>query len=186
MSTPVTIRQAAVEDAQTIAEVHVHSWQWAYRGLFPDHYLESLSIGEGADAHRRRIASETEGRTWVAEHQGRIVGFATTGPSRDPDASPQTGEIGAIYLRHDATGKDIGRALQAHAVHDLWQRGYEQATLWVLESNVRARRFYEKAGWITDGTTKTEDLSGASLHQIRYRAHVRPEYTESRVNPTRS
>lgn len=56
MSTPVTIRQAAVEDAQTIAEVHVHSWQWAYRGLLPDHYLEGLSISERADAHRQRIA----------------------------------------------------------------------------------------------------------------------------------
>ncbi len=177
--TTVTIRRATIADARAIAEVHVHSWQWAYRGLIPDSYLDRLSIDSRADTRTQLLAAETEGRTWIAEQERRIVGFATTGPSRDADALPGTGEIGAIYLRREATGQGIGRELFAHAMHDLRQRGYQQATLWVLDSNARARRFYEKAGWVTDGTTKTEERPGALLREVRYRAGLHPEGDES-------
>ena len=173
LSTPVIIRPAKVVDAQAIAEVHVHSWQWAYRGLLPDDYLDHLSIERRAEMHTQRLATETEERTWVADQEGQIVGFAITGPSRDPDVSPRTAEIMAIYLRREATGKGIAHALFVHAVQDLWQRGYEQSTLWVLEGNARARRFYEKAGWVPNGTTKTEERPGALLREVRYHASRR-------------
>lgn len=177
--TTVTIRQATTADARAIAKVHVYSWQWAYRGLIPDSYLDRLSIDSRAEGHTQRLATETEGRTWVAEQERRIAGFATTGPSRDLDAPPGTGEIGAIYLRREAASQGIGRELFAHAIQDLRQRGYQQATLWVLDSNARAHRFYEKAGWVADGTTKTEERSGALLREVRYRASLRPEGDES-------
>lgn len=175
MSTSVTIRLAAIEDAPAIADVHIHSWQWAYRGLLPDDLLDHLSLERMAEMHTQRLATKTEGRTWVADQEGEFIGFAITGPSRDPDASPRTAELMALYLRREATGKGIAHTLFDHAVQDLWQRGYERATLWVLETNVRARRFYEKAGWTTDGTTKTEERPGVLLHEVRYGANRRAE-----------
>ena len=42
-------------------------------------------------------------------------------------------------------------------------------TLWVLEANTRARRFYEKAGFAPDGTSKPADLFGVMLPKLRYR-----------------
>lgn len=183
----MTIRRATTADAQAIAEVHVHSWQWAYRGLLPDDYLDSLSstLDLRVEAHARRLADDaTEERTWVAEQESRIVGFACTGPSRDPDASTRTGAVGAIYLQRGAAGKGVGAALFTHAIRDLWRRGYEQATLWVLENNVRARRFYETAGWIDDGTTKTENWPDVVLHEVRYRVSARPEDNEGRAAST--
>ena len=51
----------------------------------------------------------------------------------------------------------------------LAQAGYRQATLWVLESNERARRFYEAAGWWPDGKVKTDCSLGFPLAEIRYR-----------------
>ncbi|HEU5369692.1 MAG TPA: GNAT family N-acetyltransferase, partial [Ktedonobacterales bacterium] len=84
------------------------------------------------------------------------------------DAPPLTGEVRAIYLAQAAAGKGIGRALFAHAVADLRARGYQRATLWVLESNARARRFYEVAGWRPDGARKTEERPGALLREVRY------------------
>ena len=112
------------------------------------------------------------------EHDGRIVGFATSGPSRDPDAPPGTAEIGAIYLERDFAVPGIGHALLSHTVEDLWRRGYKQATLWVVESNDRARRFYEKNSWTPDGETKIEEWLGAVLPQVRYR-HLRPHSSPS-------
>jgi ribosomal protein S18 acetylase RimI-like enzyme len=100
------------------------------------------------------------------------VGFADTGPSRDADAAPDTAELSTLYLDPQVVGTGVGRALLRHAMEDLRQRGYHAARLWVLESNVRARRFYEIAGWRSDGTTKTERRSSVELCEVRYLADL--------------
>src|SRR2546421_24793 len=41
--------------------------------------------------------------------------------------------------------------------------------LWVVDRNQRARSFYERAGWSTDGATKAEDYEGTTVHECRYR-----------------
>ena len=38
----MTVREAQPRDAAEVAGVHVRSWQVAYRGLFPDDYLDGL------------------------------------------------------------------------------------------------------------------------------------------------
>lgn len=171
MSDDFTIRPAVLDDAPALAEVHVRSWQWAYRGQLPDEFLDGMSETlERRIAYRRNYLEHLppEERWWVAEQAGKVVGFAVTAPS-DEDAAPGTAEVGLIYLLQEAAGKGIGRALFAHAVEDLRARGYQQAILWVLETNTRARRFYEAAGWRPDGGRKTEERPGAVLHEIRYR-----------------
>ena len=46
---------------------------------------------------------------------------------------------------------------------------YDEATLWVLEENPRARRFYERAGWRTDGERKADERWGVRAPEVRYR-----------------
>ena len=173
MRAPVTIRRATVADARAIAELHVWAWAWAYRGLLPDAFLQRLAatLDRRVEARRANLADEPpEQRTWVAEQGGQVVGFAIISPRRDADATPQTGEVQALYLAPHAVGTGTGRALFAHAVDDLRRRGYGTATLWVLESNARGRRFYEAAGWTPDGATKAEEGPGVCLREVRYRA----------------
>jgi ribosomal protein S18 acetylase RimI-like enzyme len=172
-SVNVRIRRAVPADAEPIAALHIRAWQWAYRGQLPDALLDGLSeqIERRADNWRDMIG-RPEQRTWVVDQGGEAVGFAHTCPSRDTDASPSTAEIGAIYLEAEAAGRGIGRLLFAHAVDDLRLRGYDQATLWVLESNERARRFYKAAGWRPDGATKVEPRPGFELHEMRYRVRL--------------
>jgi hypothetical protein len=38
----ISVREAKPQDAADVAGVHVRSWQVAYRGLFPDDYLDGL------------------------------------------------------------------------------------------------------------------------------------------------
>ena len=172
MTSLVTIRLATRADAEVLATIHVHSWQWAYQGLVPDAYLEHLgqTLGERTQARRTQLEQvPPEYRWWVAGHTGQLVGFIITRPSEDEDAARLTAEVLALYLDPEAVGCGIGRNLFAHAVADLQQRGYCQATLWVLESNARARRFYEAAGWTPDGGRKSEERPGFLLHEVRYR-----------------
>ena len=145
----VTIRPATSDDAPALATVHVRSWQWAYRGQVPDAYLEQLgqTLSERIRARRTQLEHlPSDYRYWVAEQAGQVVGFATTRPSEDHDAASLTGEVLALYLDPEAVGQGIGRVLFQHAVADFRQRGFRQATLWVLESNEHALRFYEAAG----------------------------------------
>jgi GNAT superfamily N-acetyltransferase len=163
---------ATVADAEAIATLHVRAWQWAYRGQLPDAYLDGLSETLASRIESRRAELERmppESRWWLAERDGRLLGFAMTGPSRDEGAAPTTGEVRAIYLAEEATGRGIGRTLFAHAVEDLRAQGFTEATLWVLASNARARRFYEAAGWAPDGAEETEERPGVVLREVRYR-----------------
>jgi RimJ/RimL family protein N-acetyltransferase len=50
--------------------------------------------------------------------------------------------------------------------------GYLQVTLWVLDGNARARRFYEAAGFHPDGAVEEDDRSGFALREVRYRKEL--------------
>ena len=99
-----------------------------------------------------------------------MVGFVTFGPSEDEPLDPRVGEVYAIYVDTSYWDRGYGRDLFAAAVRGLTDAGFGAATLWVLETNTRARRFYEAAGWITDGGKKTDQRGDVVLHEVRYRS----------------
>jgi GNAT superfamily N-acetyltransferase len=164
----VAVRDAEPGDAATMAEVHVESWRGAYRGLMPQEVLDGLDVSARARLWTR-IMERTDparGAVLVAEDGAEVIGFAHVSPTRDADGDPsRTGEVGAIYLAPRAWGQGAGRVLMETAIARLAACGYADATLWVLDTNERARRFYAAAGWVFDGTSKTED----SLNEVRYR-----------------
>jgi GNAT superfamily N-acetyltransferase len=167
---PVTIRAAVVDDARAIAQIHVDGWRAAYRGQMPDALLDGLSVDQRTEQRRKDLATprSPEHRTWVAEEDGRIVAFAITGPSRDEDAAAGVAELFAIYAKPARWGTGAGRAMLAHVLADLRGRGLPAVTLWVLDTNARARRFYEAAGFAADGGEKSQPFGGVPLREVRY------------------
>jgi GNAT superfamily N-acetyltransferase len=165
----VRIRPATLDDAEGIAAVHVHGWQWGYRGLLPEAFLRTLSVDRRVEQWRSWLLEPGRTVTWVADGEdGRSLGFAAAGPSRDLAADGETGEVYAIYVEEEAAGTGVGRALLQHAVQSLRDAGFARATLWVLDGNARARRFYEKAGWRPDGATQSEPREDFVMNEIRY------------------
>ena len=66
-------------------------------------------------------------------------------------------------------GSGVAQKLNAYALRELGRLFPEtDAALWVLEGNHRARRFYEKEGWESDGSKKQDDLTGLALTELRY------------------
>jgi ribosomal protein S18 acetylase RimI-like enzyme len=57
------------------------------------------------------------------------------------------------------------------ALAELRQRGHAECTLWVLEENRPARRFYEKLGWQFDGGRK--QYANTKVPEVRYRMAIR-------------
>jgi GNAT superfamily N-acetyltransferase len=168
----VDIRAARMQDVPQIAVVHVRSWQAAYRGLLPQAYLDALDPAQRVSQWERIVpaAGRAGGGTLVAEAGGRLCGFVSYGPARDDDAgSRRAGEIYAIYLTPAAWGEGTGRQLMAAALGRLGEAGFGEVILWVLDSNARARRFYEAGGWLDDGAVKHDDSFGVPVTEVRYR-----------------
>lgn len=197
----IEIREARPEDAEACAAAHIEGWRTGYRGLLPDEFLDAP---EFASQRMERWRSWTwaddlvDGRLFVGELRGRVVGFATCGRERAQpvcdqissdgsqaskapavaSASPARGEVYAFYLHPDAWGSGVAPALIARCHEHLCDMGYAEAVLWVLRDNPRARQFYENAGWsptgremMFEGPQTTAKLE-RPLPEIEYRTEL--------------
>ena len=168
----IVIRQARAEDAEAIAGVHIDSWRSAYRGKIPDKILNALDIEERAQQWKEWL--EAPGLSaLVATVDGLVAGFSCVMRSRDDDAGDTVAEIPTIYVLPSHWRHGIGRLLCERTFTEARKRGFTELTLWVLDSNHRARHFYESLGFRTDGKIKTDaQLPDTSLHEVRYRIGV--------------
>lgn len=165
------VREPVPADADDIGAVHVRAWQAAYVGLMPDDYLQSSTVEERAVMWRQGLANPPQVRSArrVAEStdDGRVVGFCVVGPEAG-DESAEGGELYAINVDPDQWGRGAGGLLMEAGLAALAEAGFQSAILWVHPGNDRARRFYERGGWTTDGTERTEEVLGVTVAELRY------------------
>lgn len=163
---PPTWRISPLTDADIdeLARVHVLIWQQAYAGIMPADYLASLDPARRAQRRRSLSGERPHEQTFVArEAAGAIVGFSAFGPSRDDDP-PTADELYAINLLAHVHGTGLADDLVARTIGD------HACTLWVLVDNHRARRFYQRHGFIDEGGRKAHAATGtAELRMIRRR-----------------
>ncbi|MGA8089034.1 MAG: GNAT family N-acetyltransferase [Terracidiphilus sp.] len=157
------IRAAGIADAGAIAHVHVESWRTTYAGIVPDAYLAGLD--EILRARLWREWLESQALVFVAEWDGRVVGFAHGGENREP-LEQCDAELYAIYLLKDAQKRGIGEALLRMMASALLERNFRSMAVWVLEQN-RSRGFYEKTG-AHMAMSKVIEIGGAKLMEVAY------------------
>ena len=163
----IEVRPVVPQDAYNVARVQVRSWQWAYRGLIAQSYLDSLEPETWAGRYTFGRIGIGLPSTLVAVDGSTICGLVTTGLCRDEDL-PNCGELMAIYVDPAQVGTGVGRLLITAARQRL-RAVSAQAALWVLDGNVRARRFYERDGWSFDGTRRTRTYGHVPVQEVRYR-----------------
>lgn len=155
-----------------IAEIHVNSWQAAYRGILPDGLLDGLSVSEREQSWQALVSGG--GQSWltlVAEGEGTLVGFCSVAtPSRDADTEEKTVEVGALYVAPDFWRRGVGSALMKAALDELRGQDWHEVILWVLPENNRALAFYGRIGFeVEDGIEKREERSGRPVIRLRAR-----------------
>lgn len=164
------IRTAKVSDIIALAKVHLASWQSAYRCILPDEVLDNLSVEQFQDNWVSNF-SNTERINLALEVEGRVSGFISFGNSRDNDSTVNTGEIYGIYLLPELCGLGYGHKLWLEASQYLQER-FSMLTLWVLQNNIRARKFYERIGFAEDKQSKYISLYSVELSEVRYRKNL--------------
>lgn len=96
-----------------------------------------------------RAMIERDGRGWVVEENGDVVGFSV--------GNATNGNLWALFVHPAHERRGYGRALHDAAVSWLSSRGIER--LWLTtEPRTRAQRFYEAAGWRLAGETDRGEL----------------------------
>jgi len=101
----------------------------------------------------------------------KILGFATTRPSQEPDL-PHHGELTALYVDPDSWGRGIGVALVSAARAHLVSLSLRHAYLFTLVDNLRAQHFYKSDQWTPDGLTRTDTVWGAAVHVLRFQRNL--------------
>lgn len=135
-----------------LAQIHVAAWQAAYRGVMPDAFLDGLDVRQRTERWRQTLAgaggpgAAPEVVLVVELDDGPPLGFAITGPEREPAPHSETrGELWAMNIAPDAWGRGLGRLLLQAAERALSEAGYADAVLWVVAANGWWRRTAERA-----------------------------------------
>lgn len=165
------VREPTPDDGPDMGRVHVESWQATYRGDIPDEYLDALSATERGEQWAGAIAGTLGPRRMrlvTDGDDGRVSGLCMCGPAAHEGAPDSLGEIYLIYVHPDHWSSGAGRALMVAALDFLGSAGFTDAILWVLPTNDRACRFYERGGWTRDGIEKVEELGAAEIPHTRY------------------
>src|SRR4051812_8606731 len=166
------IRRARRGDARAIAEVNVASRRWSYRGQVSETELDRLSVEDAELIVAGMLAGSSPTQAvFVAELDGRIVGYSAVQNGSDPDLPLGTFELGGLYVIEDIAGTGAAGALMDAVVRDARRNGRSVLTLWVRRDNVRARRFYETYGFELDGGERSgpHPVIGVPIHELRYR-----------------
>ncbi|MBU6953533.1 GNAT family N-acetyltransferase [Hahella sp. HN01] len=164
------IRPATVEDAPTIAVIHVAAWREAYRGLMSSEFLASLSVEKRTQQWTAALAQDSPILRLVIEHEGCVAGFCSSGAFRDEQLAREEGvELYSINIDPNYWRHGLGKGLIEYVSDYYLQKKAKAIYLWVLNGNQRAMAFYKNLGFLPDGRSKVDyGHAGEPLHELLY------------------
>jgi GNAT superfamily N-acetyltransferase len=135
-SEEIGIRPATRADASIVATIWHRGWLDGHLGHVSD---ELVSARPEASFHSR--ASQRVADTTVATVDGAVAGFVMVVDD----------QVEQVYVARAHRGTGVSAALLERAEQIVADNGHETAWLAVVAGNARARRFYERSGWIDQG-----------------------------------
>jgi ribosomal protein S18 acetylase RimI-like enzyme len=169
------VRYANINDSMVLGSIHSQSFKQAYKDIIPNAILENFTAEKREKYIQKSIIDGTEEYILILK-DNEPSGFMCIGKCRDEDLDSSFGEVWGIYLLPLFWNQGLGMELVNWGIQELRQRGFEKISLWVLEENINARRFYEKLGFIHDGAVKEISI-GKSLNEYRYIINIPKEST---------
>lgn len=140
------IRQAAVEDLSRIAEMEIFNYRLNFYPIFQndDFYFNELQVPMLMEQYKNKLDD-----IWVYD-DAAVKGFLRL----------EKQEIKKLFVEPVLQRSGIGSHLLRYAMEE-----HHADSLWALEKNIRAIRFYQRHGFHTTEFRKPED--GTTEYLIR-------------------
>ncbi len=151
------ITKAGIEQADIVGQVHSEAWKQAYADIFPKEFLD-----EDTPEKRKHEFIDSCGYEnifyYIIYEDNIAVGIVKVADELD------TYEIASFYILEQYRNKGYGKQVVAYLEKELDKK---RIRLWVLDGNIKARRFYENNGFVNTGTTRII-YRGDSFVQLQY------------------
>lgn len=155
------IRRMTESDLAEVGALYAASWKRGYKRLLPQEYLDGIT----ADWYKARTDFLDEG-SFVILDGARIAAHCHARPAAE-EKMRGWGEIHTIYALPQFWGNGQAGELFDYAVNWLYERGFNDIYLYVLERNIRAERFYSKHGFEVNGDVIQCEVGGKNVTDKR-------------------
>ena len=143
MMNNIQIRPAVCGDELILAQIQTEAWKTAFANILPADELEKDTNPQKViDMYTRVLQQKLP--------EGYLL-FV--------DGNPH------IHSLQGNWGKGYGSTMMEFLLEKIKSAGYRQVILWVFEENVRARRFYEKHGFVMTEHRKNHFGADEVLYQ---------------------
>jgi phosphinothricin acetyltransferase len=112
--------------------------------------LEPYSLEQRRQQWFDHYAPTGRHQLWVAELNGRTVGYATSSPFHRKAAYDTSVEM-SVYLAADCLGQGIGRSLYNRLFDSLQTEDVHRAYALITQPNPASDRFHRKFGFVQSG-----------------------------------
>ncbi|MEU6642120.1 GNAT family N-acetyltransferase [Saccharomonospora sp. NPDC046836] len=154
----IHIRRAEPHEAAVIAEIWRAAWHDGHDGNVP----AELVAARDESSFTTRAAQRT-GDTTVAVVDGEVAGFIMV----DGD------EVEQVFVAANHRGRGVADVLLEEAERQVRAAGHPSTWLAVVPGNTRARRFYERHGWVDAGSFTHAALVGNGFVAVPCRRYVK-------------
>jgi ribosomal protein S18 acetylase RimI-like enzyme len=144
----LTVRRARPEDDDALLEIDRATWS----------SLSSPAMEPNAGPFFNRTTFPEN--VVVAELDGRPVGWAKIEHPTELAASGHVWHVSGLAVDPSFEGRGAGHALMEALIELARERGGLRMTLRVFATNERARRLYERLGFVVEGVLRGEFMVG--------------------------
>lgn len=161
------IRYANKDDADTLALINSKSAQVGFSGIIPDDFLKEKFSYERLKERFSKELDDGITSSSIIYQDNSPLGMMTFGKDDYKQRDNLEIDLWRLYVLPEYWGKSIAIKLIDWGIKELKRNGYTKLSLWVVEENIRARKFYEKVGFIHSEETRIIN-PGRELMDCRY------------------
>jgi GNAT superfamily N-acetyltransferase len=123
-----------------------------YRGFAPPDWTPPPDVG-ALDLTRKRLGDDDVwgllARTTSGGPAGHVT-FSASTRSRWPGGADHLAHLWQLFVREPYWGTGVAATLHRGAMQEAGRRGYTAMRLYTPIAQARARRFYEREGWVLE------------------------------------
>jgi GNAT superfamily N-acetyltransferase len=167
----IRLRRATIVDAEPLA-MGVIEGVADYPSFAPPDWTPPAF--EAELTHLRAALVDPDVCCLIAESHGALVGQITVLPATrapHPVDDSSLAHISNLFVRRDHWGVGVAGELHRAAVEAAVARGFTEARLFVAAGQARARRFYERQGWLPASDPFDDPIPGLTM--VEYRCRLR-------------